>query len=76
MVRIDEFRAVSNVLVAMSQAWQQYSAGANASAVIYVLRVVKLAPQDVPARRPIAQTQEFIFLVAFTRCYFYVRLLN
>ena len=78
MVRSVECRTVSNLLVWLlrPQAWQHYSAGANSSAIVDVLRVIKSAPQIVPARRLIAPTREFTFLSAFTMCSLYVRLLS
>ena len=78
MVRIDEFRAVSNLLVWLlrPRAGQQYSAGANTSAIVDVLRVVKSVPQIVPARRPVAPTRDFTFLAAFTGCSLFAILLS
>ena len=77
MVHIDEFRAVSNLLMWLlrPKAGQHYSGGANSSAIVDVLRVVKSAPHVVPAWCLIPQTREFTILAVFTRCSLYMRLL-
>ena len=78
MVRIDELRAVSNLLVWLlrSNTWQQYSAGAFASAIVDFMRVVNSAPRVVPAIRLIDPTREFTFLATFDRCSLYMGLMS